>query len=124
MARSDDLDARAESLRLLFEEKYRLRARTLARGLRKVGRRLPRRHRKQVQALMEAQGLARHPKLALQVDRKRITKGCDEVEGFLQTVDPVVARRNRLLDQAALLAFYILAVLIAFVTWLWWRGYV
>lgn len=124
MSHSEDLDARAESLRLLLEEKYRMRARSLRRAVRKAGRRLPRRHRKALEALIEAQKTAQHPKLAVQIDRKQIFRGCDAAEAYLGTVDPELARRNRLLDLAALVAFYLLAVLIAFLTWLWWRGYV
>ncbi|NNE51649.1 MAG: hypothetical protein HKN30_04525 [Sulfitobacter sp.] len=122
--RGDDLDARAERLRALFEEKFRLKSRTLSRALRKAGRRLPRRHRRQVEALLEAQSRAKHPKLAVQIDAASVMKGCDEVAVYLKTLDPEKARRDRLLNLAALIAFYLLAVIIAFVYFLWWRGYV
>ena len=105
-------------------EKYRMRARTLEKALKRAGRRLPRRHRRQVTALIEARRLAANPRLAVQVDRPAILKGIKEVERHLATIDPARARRERLLDMAALVAFYVLVVLAALVLVLWWRGYV
>jgi hypothetical protein len=119
----DDLDARAESLRALLEEKYRLRGRTLEQALRRAGRRLPRRHRRQVAALLAARKRAEHPRLALQMDHGGILKGCEEVRSYLKSVDPVAARRERLLDLGALIGFYILATIGLTIAFLWWRGY-
>ncbi|MDF1726601.1 MAG: hypothetical protein P1U53_02520 [Sulfitobacter sp.] len=124
MAKADDLDARAERLRLLMVEKYRMRARTLEKALKRAGRRLPRRNRRQVRALIDACKLSSNPRLAVQVDRPAILRGIREVERHLATIDPAAALRERMLDMAALVAFYILVVLVAVVLVLWWRGYV
>lgn len=118
------LAVKSAALQALMEEKYRFRSRDLAQALRKAGRRLPRRHRKQVKAVIEARKLEAHPKLAVQIDEKPLIRGMSEVMAYLRALDVAAERRDRMLNLAALIAFYVLVVLVAFVTWLWWRGYV
>jgi hypothetical protein len=119
-----DLDARAEKLQRLLEEKYRLRSRDLPQALRRAGRRLPRRHRAQAEAFQKARAMAGHPRLAVQVNGDDITRGYAETMAYLKSVDPWAARRDRLLNLAALIAFYILVVLAGFIWWMRARGYV
>tara|TARA_R110002094_G_scaffold155884_2_gene142718 strand:- start:48 stop:422 length:375 start_codon:yes stop_codon:yes gene_type:complete len=124
MKDSRTLYAQADALQDLLEQTFRFKSRDLAQALRKTGRRLPARHRRQVAAVVEAQALATHPKLAVQVDAKPLMKGLGEVTAYVGALDVEGQRRDRLLNMAALVAFYVLIVLTAFIFFLWWRGYV
>lgn len=118
------LAQKSDALQALMEEKFRFRSRDLAQALKRTGRRLPRRHRRQVQAVIEARKLEAHPKLAVQIEVAPLIRGMEEVTAYLRALDVAGQRRDRLLNLAALIAFYVLVVLVAFVTWLWWRGYI
>ena len=77
-----------------------------------------------LQDLLEQTFRFTHPKLAVQVDAKPLMKGLGEVTAYVGALDVEGQRRDRLLNMAALVAFYVLIVLTAFIFFLWWRGYV
>lgn len=124
MAGSGDIAGKITSLQKLLHEKFGVRERALARMLKKVGRRLPRRMHARARALMEAETLAANPKLARQMDTSGLERGYAELVAYLEKIDPVEQRKSAMLRLAGILAFNFLVVVGAFIYWLWWAGYV
>ncbi|MEQ6248801.1 hypothetical protein ABMC89_07920 [Sulfitobacter sp. HNIBRBA3233] len=119
-----DMAAKANAVLGLLREKFGVQARDLRRGVRRVGRRLPRRVRERADRLVAAETLAQNPKLARQIDAAAVEKDFDAVVSHLRGIDVADRRRGRLLAVAATIAANLLAVIAAFIVWLWWRGYV
>ena len=119
-----DIARRIAAVQALLTAKFGVRQAPLSRMMAKVGRRLPRRLHRQAAVISEAQQQAGHPKLARQVDHVRVGQALDELMAHLKAIDLAERRKERLLNMAALIAFYILVTFAAFVTWLWWTGYV
>ena len=72
----------------------------------------------------DAQTLGGHPRQLRQVDGTALDTAVTRVLDYLQNIDRAGARRGRILNLAALIAFQILVILVVFVIWLVWRGYV
>ena len=115
-------DCRA--IRGLLESKLGVKSRDLGQGVRRAGRRLPRRVRAQAAVLVAAERQSGHPRLARQIDGDRIARAREVVSAHLNAIDVADARKGRWLSLAGALAFNLIAVGAAFVWWLWWRGYV
>ncbi len=124
MLGANEIDAKIDTVQGLLRDRLGLRKRALPRMLQSAGRRLPKQHHAHLQALLEAQALLRNPKLAKQVDEGRVTQAYDAVTAHLRKVDASARRKDFLLKLAGTIAFNILLILAAFITWLWWRGYV
>lgn len=124
MARAQDIEEQVGVVQDLLYAKFGVRRRALAKMLRKTGRRLPRRMRKRAQVLVEAEKLEGNPRLARQMDRRAVNKAFDDLKLHLEGIDVAERRKDRLLNLAALLAFYVLVVFAGFVFWLWWAGHV
>ena len=124
MIAQKDTRERSEALLTLLQSKLGVRARTLEKGARKAGRRLPRRVRDELRLLAAAERSAGNPKLARQFDEGAVHRAFEDVRAHLSGIDVADRRRGRVLSIAAAVAFNILVVLTAFVVWLWWRDYV
>ncbi len=117
-----DIDRRADALRAQMEKRLGLRAKSFAQGVRRAGRRLPKRVRRAADVVLAAQALGGNPKLERQIDRATFEAACREIAHHLDAVDLAEERKDRRLRLAALVALQFLVVLAAFVVWLWWSG--
>jgi hypothetical protein len=120
----NDIEAKVAALQDLLNQKFGMRKRPLPKMLQRTGRRLPKRLHVRAQVLLDAQERARHPKLARQVDMPAVGRAFDEVRSHLSAIDVADRRKGVALGIAGHVAFNVLAVAVAFVVWLWWRGYV
>ncbi len=112
------------TLRRLLAEKLGTRGGDLGSQLRRVGRRLPRRVRREAEYLVRAETMARHPRLARLVDPRAVDRAHGRIARHLEGIDPVAIRRNRRKDSVAAFALYVLVTFALVVTLLWWRGLV
>lgn len=119
-----DMVQKSRVLRGLLRAKLGVRSATLAQGLRRAGRRLPRGVRAQGAELVRAEMLAKNPKTARQIDPVAVARAFETVKAHLQAIDVVEERKGRALGVAGALAANLIAVAVLFIVWLWWRGYV
>jgi len=114
----------AEELRLLIEERLRIKGRTLDRALSRAGRLLPKWAQRDGLYVAQASHLMGHPKLRLMVDEAKLTKAHRAVADHLKTIDPAERRKTRVLGTLGVVSFNLILVVAAFIGFLIWRGYV
>ncbi len=119
-----DIAAKSLAIRQQLEAKLGVKSRDLSQALRRAGRRLPRRVRAYGTVLADAEKLAGNPKLARQIDGGAVGDAYVHLTTHLRTIDVADARKGRILGIIGLIAFNLLLVIVAFIIWLWWRGYV
>lgn len=124
MAKVTSIADQVEAVQHLLNAKFGVRKKPLPKMLAKTGRRLPRGMRRRADLLVEAARRDGNPKLARQMDRHAVNRAYDDLKQHLEAIDVAKRRKDRLLNVAALLAFYVLVVFAAFVFWLWWAGHV
>ena len=117
---TDDTPATRASA--LLEERLGLRGPDLERQLRKAGRRLPRRIRRDGETIVMAERFAAHPKMARRIDLDALARAEGRLTEHLEAIDPREARITRLINLGALIAAQILLIGIAVVAVLAWRG--
>lgn len=117
-----DMERRREKLLKLLREKLGIKAQTLERGFRRAGRRLPRSVRREAAVLVRAETLMAHPKLSRQIDGTALDRAYVTVTKHLKAIDAADARLGRILSVAGTIAFNLIVVFTAFVTWMWWSG--
>lgn len=122
METEDSINARAKRVQSALDGAFGVRAKTLQRALRKTGRRLPRRLRKDARQLVDAQAFGGHPKLMRQIDSKALAAAEDRLILWLDTVDRADARRGYWIWVGAMIGFNLLVVTAAVVIWMWWTG--
>lgn len=119
-----DWSDRLADLRALLAEKLGTGERDLRGHLRRAGRRLPRRVRREADYLVRAEEMGRHPRLARLVDPRQVARAQGRVARHLRSIDPARLRRDRRKNAVAGLGLIVLAAFALVVTLLWWRGYV
>ena len=119
-----DLTTRTQNLRRAFEAKLGVKSRNLQQALKRAGRRLPRKQRRQGAVLVRAEKLAQNPKLARQIKPEELDQAFDSISAHLGTIDVADRRKGRWLALAGAVAANLLLVIGAFIWWLWWQGYV
>jgi hypothetical protein len=119
-----DIAGKAADLQKQLRAKLGVKSGSLEQGLHKAGRRLPRRVRARGQVIVDAQKLAGHPKLARQVNAVEIRDAYNGVSAHLGKIDVADRRKGKLLGLAGTIAGNLLIVVVGFLVWLWWRGYV
>ncbi len=124
MLEPKDIAAKSLAIRQQLEAKLGVKSRNLSQALRRAGRRLPRAVRAQGAILAEAEHRAGHPKIARQSDSAKVQAAYSEITAHLRSIDVTDARKGRVLGLAGLIVFNFLLVVAAFITWMWWRGYV
>lgn len=117
--RTNPLASDIKPLRQLLEKKLGARGRSFDAQVRKAGRRLPSKARKQAAQIIEAETLATHPKLAGQADLDGARQAAKDLKAYLKSVDGTDRYRGAFLGWAtALVANLIIAGVIAIVIWL------
>lgn len=87
----------AEDLRRLFEQRLRIKGRTLEQQVRKAGRLLPKRVRADARYIAQAQTLRQNPKLARMIDENQIARARRNVVEHLEKIDPKDRLKGRVL---------------------------
>ncbi len=124
MLDQNDIQSKVLIVRREIQARLGVQGRDLGHALRRSGRRLPARVRKHGAALAEAEFLARNPKMARRLDGDRVQAAFDEVITHLRGIDRGEERKGQLLGLAGTIAANLLLVVVAFIFFLWWRGYV
>ncbi|MGC1496628.1 MAG: hypothetical protein WA790_12540 [Sulfitobacter sp.] len=119
-----DIAAKSLAIRQQLEAKLGVKSRDLSQALRRAGRQLPRRIRAQGVVLADAEKLAGNPKLARQIDAGAVKDAYTQLSAHLRTINVADARKGRILGIVGVIAFNLLLIIVAFIIWLWWRGYV
>jgi hypothetical protein len=68
--------------------------------------------------------MASNPKLARQIRLAEIDRAYSDITAHLRGIDVADRRKGKWLSLAAGVAGNLLIVIVAFLVWLWWRGYV
>jgi hypothetical protein len=118
-----DLQARADHLAQMIEERLDVRGQGLEAKLRRAGRLLPRHVRSDAALVLRAMEQAGHPKLARQIDEKTLKRACRRVEAYLGNIDPWARRWSIVLGWLAGNAFSLLVIAGLLITVLAWRGF-
>lgn len=120
METQQSINDRAGRIMRGLEQAFGVRAATLAKALRKTGRRLPKRLQAEAARIVKAQALGGHPKLMQQVDSAALDAAEARVIAHLKTIDRADQRKGRMLSIAGAIAFNILLVIAGFVIWMVW----
>lgn len=113
----------AAALSLLLHQKLGVKGGGLEAKLARAGRRLPRRIRRQVQDIVEAEKREAHPKLARQIDAAALRRAFAAATKHLEAIDLAEQRRGLLLSVLGSVAIAVLAVFAGLTAFLVWRGY-
>lgn len=100
----------AEELAETMARQLRLRGGRLADVTSRAGRKLPRHLHEEARAIIEAEMLAEHPKLAHRVDPRRLRKAERKLRQFLDKQNPGAERRAEILDRLAAVVFIVFAI--------------
>jgi hypothetical protein len=119
-----DWTSRLSDLRTQLTEKLGVTGTDFGAQVRRAGRRLPRRARRDAETLIRAEEMARHPKLARLIDPREVSRAQRRMSHRLGVLDPARDRRDRRLNLLAALGLYVLVTFALVVTVLRWRGYV
>ncbi|MCB1358738.1 MAG: hypothetical protein KDK53_20335 [Maritimibacter sp.] len=117
-----DLDERLDKIAALMEERLGIRGDGFEAKFARAGRLLPRRLRREGAVLVEARALAEHPKLARQVDARRLRRAARVFERYLTRVDGADRRLTRWINWGAGIALSLLVVFGLAVAAMAWRG--
>jgi len=117
-------DSRNQALQRTLQNKLGVKSRSLPQALRRAGRRLPRRLRKEGAFIVQSQKLAANPKLARQIKPAEVDRAYAAITTHLDAIDVADVRKGKWLNMAGTVSLNLLVVAVAFVIWLWWRGYV
>ena len=118
-----DVPEKTEELATLMAQQLRVRPGSLQEVAQRAKRRLPRHVQRDVDALIEAEAVAAHPKFAHRIDTKKVAKAEQKLRAFLSKQDPKAERRAEFLDRLAAIVFVLFAILVALFFLLIQRGY-
>jgi hypothetical protein len=113
----------ADRVAQLLEERLGLGGRDLSAKLNRAGRVLPKKVRDGGRVLVSASQKAQNPKLLGQIDMGEVADAYDVCVKHLASIDPVGRRRDLFAGMAGTVGFGILALIIAVLVLLVWRGY-
>ncbi|GAA6182613.1 hypothetical protein NBRC116594_40510 [Shimia sp. NS0008-38b] len=122
MIASHDIDDKVTQLLELAREKFGVRAKTLDKAMRKLGRRVPSRLHRQAEVISAAQKLGGNPKLMVQVDGDAVGCAFAEIKAHLSSVDVRERRIDRLLDVLGSISFNLIALTALLIVFLRWQG--
>ena len=124
MIDAKDIARKVDTVQELLSVKFGIKRAPLEKMLARAGRRIPKRMQARTRTLIKAQHLAGHPKLAHQIDGQQIAQAYADVTAHLKSIDVADRRKSRILGLAGVVVFNLLFVIVAFVVWMWWRGYI
>ena len=118
------IDTYAEEVRLLIEERLRIKGKTLERAVARAGRLLPKWARREGRYLAQATHLMGHPKLRLMIDEAKVRRAHHTLVDHLRAIDPAERRKDRLLSILGSVSFSLIMIAGGVLAYLVWRGYV
>ncbi len=120
---ASEITKQEQRLRKLLTQKMGIRDAPLEIGLRRAGRRLPKRMQKAGKGVVAAIKMAGHPRLSRQIDMAQFRAQADLLVKHLQALDVRDRRKGQLLSVLGGLAFNLLllgALLLALALWMGW----
>ncbi|PUB18697.1 hypothetical protein [Yoonia sediminilitoris] len=109
-------------IRTLLEVKLRVKGRDLRTQVRRAGRRLPRKVRRDLKFLIETEKIAANPKLGRMVNDAKVAKAHASVVGYLEAINPREAMWNLILNITASIALALIVVFVVVLYLLVQRG--
>ncbi|MGH1453504.1 MAG: hypothetical protein ACRBBV_10065 [Paracoccaceae bacterium] len=113
MITQQEIDELSDQISQAMDHKLGLRRGTLARRLRRAGRRLPKRVRQHIQRLIEAQKISGNQHLIHQVDANALRAGQAESLSYINSIDPRDRRIGAMLGIAGGLVFNLILLVLA-----------
>lgn len=122
MSESDIPQINADIAELMRDRLGIRRGETLAAKLFYAGRLVPRAERHAGRTLTDAEKLWENPKLRRQIDPAAISGAERRLRLWLDTVDAADRRKGMILGVLASIAFNVLVIAAALITWMAWTG--
>lgn len=119
---SVQVSRKTDDLRVKLEKHLGVKASNFRHAVKRAGRMLPRRLRKQAQMLIEAEDMASHPKLARRIDTSHVAAALRDMNAYLDAQNLAEKRKTRVLGIVAGLAFNLLIFGVLLLIVLRWRG--
>lgn len=116
------LQQMADRVAQLMEERLKIGGEGLSAKLRRGGRKLPRRVRKAAGYLADAQDLARHPKIQMTLDDRRLAEAYDECLSYLRPLGGSERMKTQILGVGGSIALGLFVVAGLTLAVLVWRG--
>lgn len=120
MTDSTDLDGRVAHLEEMMAEKLGQKRGGLLQRSRRAGRMLPRRLRRDAEAIGQAQAMAAHPKLRRRIDAAAVSGADERLRAHLKEIDPADRRKGVWLGILAGFGFNMLvlgSIILAVLLW-------
>jgi len=121
---ADQIATYIADIRALFESKMWIKGRDLKTQLRKAGRRLPKKIRRDVALLIDLERTVANPKLARMADMDKAAKAHAQIVTFMEKRDPRAALWDRIIGITASVAFALIVVAVLVLYVLVKRGFV
>ncbi|MFG5383084.1 hypothetical protein [Yoonia sp. R2-816] len=113
-----------EEIRTLMETQMWVKGRDLRAQTRRAGRRLPRRIRRDLKFLIDAEKINANPKLGRMVDDKRAARAHANIVAHLKAMNPRAALWTLVLNIAASVALALIVIFVVVLYVLVQRGFV
>lgn len=113
----------ADRVEELMQDRMHIKGRDLQAGLRKAGRRLPRKVREAGERLAEAALRAQNPKLLLQIDESAVANDYDVCIKYLSGYNRADKIKGMVLGMTGSIFFSLLVVMGLLLAVLAWRGF-
>lgn len=118
------IEQKAAKVAALLEDRLKIRGKDLQQKLRRGGRMLPSKVRKEALYLAHVAAMARHPKVQMMIDEDRAARAYEVCLKHLNKLGSKERAISRLIGIGGSIAFALLFVAAAFVAILVWRGFV
>jgi len=113
-----------EELSTLMTDQLRIKGRDFPSKVRRAGRLLPRRIRRDAKYLIDAADVTDNPKLARMVDGAKVDKAYSAIKLHLEGLNPRERQITQLLNVLASIAFVVIVTFVVVLYVLVQRGYV
>lgn len=123
MTDTHEIAESSTELLLLMKEKLRVRGQTLSVAADRARHRMPRRIRRALDRLAEAEALSANPRLRLMLDQTVLEQAERDVRAYLAEIDPADERKGWYLGILAGLTVNLLTLVVLLIAVLLWRGY-
>ena len=112
----------ADRVAMLMEQRLRVGGKGLREKLKRGGRRLPRKVRRQAEYLAEVSELALHPKVQMMIDEARVAAAYDACVKYLNPLGASDRMKAALVGVGGSVAFALLVVAGGLIAVMVWRG--
>jgi len=120
---TEHVQEKAAQVAELMNERLRVRGKDLAAKLRRTGRLMPKRIKRNAAFLAETAALAQNPKLQQMINHEKVDAAHKSCVEFLETIDLADRRKGVFLGILGSLVLTVLVVILMVGFVLVWRGY-